>query len=219
MCTVMHSYTFFTLYAYCPAMCIAFAGHYINSRAREDRAVALLPHLEDVTSIEPLIDLLMRPPQMRCSADTTVQARAALARLLPRLNTDHAGLITEKQRAWLRKVVATDGYVAFGMREHSDLAVSALIGLHHIGDWHSLRTVEVAARKGGSAEMRATAEACLPYLRSLTQQQNVAETLLRASCPNPSEIGDRLLRPAGSGEDAEPQQLLRPSDTERNTGA
>jgi len=143
---------------------------------------------------------------------------ASLARMLPRLRASDASRIDPHQRQILRNRLSANP-PRKDPEPFIDFVIASLKGLEQIGDATFLPTVEAISegRYSGSDERARTAAVeCLPFLRSLVENEKMRHDLLRASASTPANSSDILLRAADSTSPTSPDELLRP--TESNLG-
>jgi hypothetical protein len=135
--------------------------------------------------------------------------REALIRLLSRLQSSDARVLTEEHRHALNRVLGS-GTLSSG-KENNRLIIAILKAYEQVGDESALPFVERLAegeKAGKNREVREAAQACLPFLQERVELERSRQTLLRAASASdtPSDV---LLRPASGALEADPQQLLR----------
>jgi hypothetical protein len=165
--------------------------------------------LEDKHAIGPLSEVLALPRNVGFPAREQSMARAMLVRLLPSLTPDDAAMLTDYQRACLRRTLAM---------HHADLELALVLAilkaLAVIGDARALpHVVELAWGRVATANQRRAqeeAQACLPILKARIAKAQDERTLLR---PAETPAGT-LLRPAPGVPQGDPQTLLRPTEAE-----
>jgi hypothetical protein len=178
----------------------------------------LIAEMRDPLFIGPTLMLLV-PDKVTGSTDsssamTSGQPGAAwgalieaLIRMLNNLRADHAVLLSREQLQILLSILQNP------WRHNVRLKCAILKALEQIGDETALPVVEQLIRSRGNIEDLVTAAAreCLPYLQQRAQQQQQAQTLLRASASAATNAPETLLRPASAiAANADPEQLLRP---------
>ena len=168
--------------------------------AREGGAAAVGPLLE------------MRRDNLTPANGSAIDA--ALALCLPQMKAADARLLDAAQRRLLPFLrFAPIGEKPDAAR--TDFRVAALQALTEIGEASDLPLVEstagLDAKTADTVRVRDAAQACLPLLKIRLGLIADAKTLLRASAPE-EEGGGTLLRPAAGPSDADPKELLRPSD-------
>ncbi len=176
------------------------------------KAAVELTTLDDVRCIGPLVDICVAMQNM--TTNTSVRARLALTRLLPRLKASDAHLLREPQRVILRGILAGKGYISFGKYYDAEFILSILKAFEQVGDWKSLPYVQQLAQGAKWPHVRAAAKECLPYLQALAEKQKPGENLLRASSASEAAgvAPETLLRPASATEEARPETLLRAAE-------
>jgi hypothetical protein len=97
-----------------------------------------------------------------------------------------------------------------GDRYEADFLVAILRAFEQIGDTRCVPYVEELARFADQKRVRDAAEACLPYLQELAENERSSQTLLRAASAS-GTTPDTLLRPAHALTETEPGHLLRAS--------
>jgi len=174
-------------------------------------AIHVLATLDDVRTVGPLLEALEWRDLATFSGVRTTAARA-LYRLLPRLQPEHADLLTNRQRACLYRL----------LRHHpsddqTDLIVALLGAVAQVGDARALAQLERMTRDIGGPlprqRVRLTAQATLTQLRQ--RLDHTPGNLLRAASEAVSP--NVLLRPATAAPATDPQQLLRSSQTDQDT--
>ena len=177
----------------------AFASSFKSERHKQ--ALATLTKANDVRYIGTLAEALTLPaPEMQALAGE------ALVRLLPHLQATDASLLNEQQRNALRPLLK---------RKNKPLVLALLLAYEQVGDGRDLPAVQAILEGKGKVakdpEVRAAAEACLPFLEINARRRQAQQTLLRAA-EQPTVSPEELLRPAQSGSPSDPEQLLRSSD-------
>jgi hypothetical protein len=160
-----------------------------------------LAQFNDPRAIGPLLDALVLK-------DTKLQevARAALKRLLPQANRDHASLLTVEHRGILRSQLRS---------KDREFRLAVLKSLPLLEDLDALPVVESLVHdleKQGQPDetVLSAARETLSDLKDLQQLARERETLLR---PSEAADGSHLLRPVTSKPEAEPEKLLRAVDS------
>jgi hypothetical protein len=186
-------------------------------RKRWHSTVQNLASCEDPQVIGSLIDTLGMSDPSRKSRfrdrfldETQAMARAALVRLLPRLQAGDADLLNKEQRNTLHQILACE--LPYVWREDAALNVAILKAFAQIGDQRELTLVEgivVGRGKPHHILVREAAQACLPQLKQRIQQQAQASQLLRPAEDNETQA-DTLLRPTQEKKDTRRQELLHP---------
>lgn len=171
-----------------------------------ERAFDILESVADVQAVGPLLDLLPT-----AFADRKKAILALLIRLLPRLRHDDAGLLQPSHRQHLRHALFIGEF-----QQESAYLIAILRALEQIGAREDLRPVELLADGQSDTwqelQVRDAARACLPRLRERIKQRKESGLLLR---PASGDAPEQLLRPANSGGDPDPTQLLRPESGAR----
>jgi hypothetical protein len=156
--------------------------------------------------VGPLLDVLATSSNLfRWS-----EIKRALIRLLPRLQATDVKWLTPDQRDYLLTLLRHDeGWPFYGRLWGADLKVAILKALEQVGDARAIPYVKHMSRSSKSEAVRIAAWDCLPALHANARRMPVEQSLLRASSPPAST--ETLLRPAASGIEVEPEQLLRPT--------
>ena len=173
-------------------------------------AIRVLAALDDVRTVGPLLEAL-EWRDLATSTGVRTTATRALYRLLPRLQPEHADILSNRQRACLYRL----------MRHHpsddqTELVVTLLGAVAQVGDARALAKLERMTRdKGGPLprqRVRLTAQETLTQLRQ--RLDRAPGSLLRAA----SEVAspNLLLRPTTAAPVTDPQQLLRPSQNDQD---
>lgn len=120
--------------------------------------------------------------------------------LLPQLQHSDARLLNEQQRTILYQSLND---------KNTDWIRTVLKALEQIGDSKAVPYVEkLATASNTEPEIREAAQECLVYLKQRLEQQQISQTLLRAS--DAVAAGpDMLLRASMTADTTEPNQLLR----------
>ncbi len=177
---------------------------------RAQRSVAkLIEEVTDLRFIGPVLSLLA---QNIVDTDVKKSARIVLKRLLPQLRADEANTLTPEQRQALLPPLASP-------YDDVELSLAILKALEQIGDEKAIPVVERLTQEGkATRNMQRITEAakdCLPYLKLRVEQQQQAQTLLRASDSATVTTLDVLLRPAMAAANETPSdELLRAVPTE-----
>lgn len=163
------------------------------------QAIHLLTHSTDVEAVGPLSDILWL-------TDITAYVPLALCRILLQLQTEHAALLSVKQRAGLMHVLTDPDPM------NLELQRATVQAMAKIGDASALPVMEqLAGGAWGAAEfveLREDARMALLELQERINPGYVGRSLLRAS-DAPATLPDALLRPAAGSSEAPPQELLR----------
>ncbi len=157
-------------------------------------------------------------------------AKQTLIGLLPTLQATDAPLLGEHERKILLRQLAispnekghrdlTELFSRAAYRREVDLRVAILKALEQVGSVRELPAVQRLARASSLPHITSpypheivyAARECLPFLQSRVSEQRASEQLLRPSSMQDTS-NDLLLRPAASGADALPEQLLRASE-------
>ena len=188
-------------------------GWFLGLLFLNKKAAAELAGMDDIRCVGTLVDIWGVQGNINYSKKTRAKAAGALTRLLPRLKTSDAALLTEAQRVMLRGVLQNKGYIGFGKYQDAAFMVSILRAFEQVGDWKSLPHVQKLAQDTKRPNVRAAAIECLPYLEALAEKQKPGENLLRASSASEAANmnSDKLLRPADATAEAQPETLLRAS--------
>jgi len=116
-----------------------------------------------------------------------IEAEEALVAMLPRMTSADAGLLNEKQRACLHRVIRPPRRAS-----EATLAVAAIGALTEIADARALphvtRIVEEPARGQHQQQVRAFAEERLPVLKQRVEAAKLARTLVRPA-EAPGRVG------------------------------
>lgn len=190
---------------------VTLALNRLSVSERQRQILHKLRLLDDLRVIGPLIDALRWPePEMRTGIEFT------LARLLPRLKASDRNLLSDLQILTLGRALR-NWVPAWPMSSSSDTAafvLSTLRTLEQIGGEESLPYVErLAKRRARSPWQRQIQDAARECLPALRHRLEVAGTTLVRPADSPAGA-EALLRPAGSGERSDSDQLLRPSDSD-----
>ncbi|MCW3054879.1 MAG: hypothetical protein JWN14_4049 [Chthonomonadales bacterium] len=173
-------------------------------------AIRVLAALDDVRTVGPLLEALEWRDLATFTGVRTTATRA-LYRLLPRLQPEHADLLSNRQLACLYRL----------LRHHpsddqTDLVVALLGAVAQVGDARALAQLERMTRDNGGPlprqRVRLTAQETLTRLRQ--RLDHTPGNLLRAASEAVSP--SLLLRPATAAPATDPQQLLRPSQTDQD---
>jgi hypothetical protein len=180
---------------------------HLTASEKQTEAARMLARFDDVRAMGALIEALDWPEEQ-----VRVAARLALLRLLPRLRASDATLLRPGQRASLYRYLKMRN-----AHRDVDFLLAILKALEQVGDASALPPVQRLAEGAGHTynqrRVRRAARECLPYLEARAEQQRASQTLLRASSAV-ATTPQMLLRPATGGNNAEPQQLLRPGAQE-----
>ena len=179
----------------------SFGGVAAASKTHK-KAASELTAIDDLRAVGPLAEsLAIEDKRVRA------QVQAALIRLLPRLQSSDAALLTPNSRASLNRALN-------GTNETLTLAI--LKAYEQVGDEAALPFVERLAAQGtngkrtrhtSSARVADAAQGCLGYLRVRVEYQQAGKTLLRGA--SALDIApDTLLRPAQETA-SDPAYLLR----------
>lgn len=173
----------------------------------------------EVRSIGPLIDALKLD-----DIKAREIAQDALTSLLPRLRASDTSLLNAAQRANLCQLLSLpvenplfkdvrDLFRPAKNRE-IDIRVAILQAFEQVGDSKALSVVERLAKRDvktvGEKRIQEAAKQCLPALQLRAEEQRSSQTLLRAADVS-SRATDTLLRAATGMQEAQSEQLLRPS--------
>ncbi len=173
-------------------------------------AIRVLAAFDDVRTIGPLLEALEWRDLATFTGIHTL-ATQALYRLLPRLQPEHVNLLDDRQYACLYRLLRHHPST-----DQTELVVALLGAVAQIGDARAVSHLERMTRDShGPAprqRVRLTAQETLNQLRH--RLDRAPGSLLRAA----SEVTapNLLLRPATSAPATDPQQLLRPSQTEQD---
>jgi hypothetical protein len=138
-----------------------------------------------------------------CSA-----ASEALPKVVANLRPEHYGALPPGAVTALCKLVGCgDGRAVR----------ASLDALRVIGDGSAVQPVARAAERATNPAIRAAAEELLPILLERQRNEMAPAVLLRPSSA-PTVASDELLRPAASGNDTNPEELLRASTGEADPG-
>lgn len=167
-----------------------------GSAVERAQAIKGLAYADDVSMIGTIAACLFDEDGAVCA-----EAANALKRLLPQVKaSDKRHIQPEEMNALLK---ALDG--------HDDaLRVAILKALEQIGDAKAIPHVERIIAGPVTPPVRRAAEECLPYLRLRAEQEQQAQTLLRASTAVEVAMPETLLRPAQGAVSSDTSQLLRP---------
>ncbi len=180
--------------------------------------IRLITGMKDPRSLGPILTLLM-PDRVLGSTEqeypTTPHSDslkrpivAACKSLLRTVRADHEVLLTREQMRFLLELLKAPYYGDVGLQ------LAILKALEQIGDETAVPIVAQIAETRQWRDVhtvRAAARECLPFLRLRAQQQQAAQTLLRASANSETVIPEMLLRPAtATSAECAPEQLLRP---------
>ena len=192
--------------------CLAILWHVCTVPWRMYRAlVDVLEHTEDMRLVGPAISMYVRP-------DAPGRTRAilgkTLCRLLPRLRSNQATLLTTDQMQDMFRLISLSAPVYSQPIQdlNINITLSALKALEQVGTESVIPTVQNLASPilNPNSIVQKAAERCLEHLRLNMGQHRERQTLLRASSSNDSVAPDTLLRPAANGGDTASEQLLRP---------
>lgn len=185
--------------AWWPFYGAGFSGAVAASRLHTNAASELAKY-DDVRTVGLYVDLL----DVQDRGLRTV-ARDTLARLLPQIQAGNANLLSDSQRQTLAQALLKG--------RNEPLSKAILQAFTQIGDTRVLPQVQrVADGKGDgswSVDVRVAARDCLFALQLRQEQEQAAQTLLRASAS--AETPQELLRASQSVPDTAPQELLRSS--------
>ena len=192
-------------------VCFAVGWHIFMVPWRMYRAlVGVLEHTEDLNLIGPIISMYVRPDGI---GQKRVVLGNTLARLLPRLRFDHAGLLTVEQKQDMLRLlpINMDSKDEAERAVDWNMALQALKALEQIGDESAIPAVQRLTSYifNQNTMVQQAAEQCLKHLRSNTGRHKEMQTLLRASAVAEVAPG-MLLRPADGHAATPPEQLLRP---------
>ena len=189
------------------------ASYGIGHLLLNETAAATLTKVDDVRCVGALIDVWTPSGRVCYPGRIREQARAALTRLLPRLQAEDAPQLKEAQRTLLRGVLASAGQTYSLQDFNPKFVVAILHCFAQIGDWKSLPQVQKLVTAENPSPVRVAARECLPILEALAEKQKPGETLLRASSATEaaSVSPETLLRPAAPQKEVTPDTLLRPS--------
>jgi hypothetical protein len=172
---------------------------------RYHRTTQALAQMDDVRMVGPLIDRLHT--ERRIGIRTRRVIRKALIRLLPRLKASDTGLLTPSQKGRLARHLAQ----LARFQQDKEFHVVILRALQQIGDAQAIPVVENIIRHrpcwAGQDQVHAEAVECLPFLLQRAQEENVRDTLLRAT--SHEAIRGQLLRPAEGVVEVSAHDLLR----------
>lgn len=172
-------------------------------RQLRDRRLRQIADLDDVHAIGPLLDLMENSQEMWEYDDPSRRAiKAALVRLLPRLQASDAGWMTDAQRAALARTLYYCTHGKYPWHYNPDLAVALLAALEQVGDSDALDYVRelahMSASKPDRKRIRDAALSCVPFLQEREREKQAMQTLLRAS--QESIDPNVLMRPLGAVE-------------------
>lgn len=174
-------------------------------------AIRVLAALDDVRTVGPLLEAL-EWRDMATFTGVHALASQALYRLLPRLQPEHAGLLDDRGRACLYRLLRHHP-----SDDHTELIVALLGAVAQVGDARAVSQLERMTRDRGGPpprqRVRQKAQEALTQLRR--RLESAPDSLLRAASDTAST--EMLLHPAtASFTTGDPQQLLRASQTERD---
>lgn len=195
-----------------PAMGLLFVGlaRLCAVTPAQVEAIRVLAALDDVRIVGPLLEAL-EWRDMAAFSGVRAVATQALYRLLPRLRPEDANLLDDRQRACLYRL----------LRHHpsddqTELIVALLGAVAQVGDARAVSQLERMTRDSNGPAPRQrvslTAQETLLLLRRRLDRS--PGTLLRAA--SDTAAPNLLLRPATAAPTTDPQQLLRPSQTEQD---
>ena len=164
-------------------------------------ATKLLAGLDAVCMIGPLLDALTAHDRDVILRSTI---RAALYRLLPRLQASDATLLQPRHIAALNREIDFCRAWKWGSPSEVQYALVVFNAMEQVGDETSVPVVEQVFQTTRDGKTREAAEACLTFLR--TRADLGKHSLLRAVTADASD----LLLPAHGGANSEPKVLLRP---------
>ncbi len=177
-------------------------------------AVSKLAQIDDIRAVGLLTDMLESKDGLAGPVDSKLIAdsRAALIRLLPRLQFSDAALLSAEQRDILSRALPK-----VVTREDRALSLAVLQAFRQVGGEREAEAVAKLAESSVAAydsELREAARDCLPFLRESLARRREGATLLRASHAEDARP-ETLLRPAAyvAGQN-DAQELLRPTQTE-----
>lgn len=164
---------------------------------------------DGVSEIGPILDALA------ANSPNRYALTQRLLELLPRLQPEDAALLESRHygmlNAYLHKLAYSTNTVH---KKEKTFLMAVLDAYANIGDERALPDVQRLAQGKGDAEIRAAAQRCLPHLEQAAEALRQQETLLRGSeAPLAQEA---LLRPAAFAADSACDQLLRPTDTDKD---
>lgn len=192
---------------------INFIGYGLGKFFLNKNAAIELTTVEDIRCVGALVDVWGAQGNINYTREVREQARAALTRLLPRLQDGDAPLLKEPHRAVLRGMLTTMSNTNSPKDADVDFTLAILKAFEKVGDWKSAPQVKELRGLANPKQIRAAALECLPYLQALAEKQKPGETLLRASSASEaaSVSPETLLRPAAPQQETDPDTLLRPS--------
>ncbi|HLK60665.1 MAG TPA: hypothetical protein VKU00_29145 [Chthonomonadaceae bacterium] len=195
------------------------AGLFVISQKQKD-AIEALTEWEDIRAVGALAEALDYKDRYMVTGTRNAGSRAeyrvdyqdgyiydkikaCLIRLLPKLQSSDADLLSAEQRGSLYR--ALNG-------QDTQLSLAILKAFQQVGDLHALPVVEKLARGEGrtaqNIELQQAAQECLPFLIARIENEREQHQLLRASGSS-AAAPDTLLRPASGAGQAEAHELLR----------
>jgi len=156
--------------------------------------------------------------------------KLCLTKLLPQMKASDIGMLGGKERGILLRQLQISPldkgprdlrelFSRSADRREIDFRVAILKAFEQIGTNRELPLVSRLAKglnylgssRGAHIEVRNAAEACLPYLQALTQDQEASGQLLRASSPDAGSA-TTLLHPVNFAGNELPEEHLRASE-------
>lgn len=194
--------------------CVILAGVIAFTQAQKSGAL-MLAQTDDLHAVGELASAL----EIR---DESVQraVQPALTRMLPRLRSSDANLLSPRERRVLCRFMAGAAPGRrFGQGSDSEettlFLLSVLKALEQVGDKTFLPIVRQWAEgrfRGSDPRIRQAAQDCLRYLEQVAGNAAVSQEMLRASSKNLAEDARDLVRPASGANEPAVQNLLRPAD-------
>jgi hypothetical protein len=198
---------------------IGIFAYWNRETSRLQATTRALNYIRDPQAIGPLLETIMD------YKTTTKEAEDALVRLLPQLSAADGVTLSPNQRDCFFRIltrrVDLNKSVGEAVRQRlsereADLKIAMLRAVALLGDRRLIPYIErlAANTRHGTREQRVgqAAKECLVILRQQSEQQQVSDTLLRAS-DTVFTTPDVLLRPATGQENTESKTLLRVSDS------
>lgn len=187
----------------CWAMLIFTNNYFLRRRGHR------LAAIEDVRMTGALLDVFKTSGKLQGQ-----DVKRALLRLLPRLKSSDADLVSPEQRKFLTTLLIMDQSWSFaGVNWDTDLKVAMLKALEQIGDEESLPVVMQVAQGARNLQVRQAAQDCLPFLQLRIDEQYARQLLLPSTASSVFRQ-ETLLRAATGSTTTNPEELLRPTDSE-----
>lgn len=172
-----------------------------------------LSAMDHVSAVGPLISALDGEYELRYNVASERMAQAALTRLLVRLSSEDAGMLSDRQFRYLRDIAATGGFITSGLPANTELVIASIQALERLGDAEAEPMVASAARYADILPIREAAERSLPGIQAAAARRVDAGTLLRAAYGAAGENCASLVRSAAAAPASDCDALLRSHHT------